>query len=118
MREEYKTPLQQQAHSIIMDAIKNEIPCIIDLKHDGVELSSYQDVVGIYQILGLYMSNYADINGRTGLKIMSEKTKEDNGSLFIDWKKVNRISISSSYTGMPTDRYHLKIDNLTINFLK
>lgn len=110
---DYKTPMQILAHSIIMDAIEKEIPCSVSFEEDGTSLHSYQDRVGIYQILALYMSNYADINGVTGLRFLNAKTKEDQGCVFIDWNKARSISINKHY-----DRYLLKIGRLTINFLK
>lgn len=118
MKEDYKTPTQVLVHSIIMNAIEKEIPCIVSLEENGTSLESYQDRIGIYQILALYTSNYTDIDGVTGLRLMNEKTKEEQGSLFINWKKASRISINSSYSGLPNERYLIQIGNLKINFLK
>jgi len=118
MERDYKTPTQQLAHSIIMNAIEKETPCIVTLEENGTELSSYQDRVGIYQILGLYMSNYADINGVTGLRLMNEKDKTEQGSLFINWKKASSITVGTTYNGLPNNRHYIKIGNLKINFLR
>lgn len=111
--EDYKTPMQILAHSIIMNAIEKEVPCSVIFEENGTSLESYQDRIGIYQILALYMSNYADINGVTGLRLMNAKDKAEQGSLFINWNKANNITVTKHY-----ERYLIKIGNLTINFMK
>lgn len=101
------------AFGILIEAINAKTPCMITSSYSGVSMHSYQDKIGIHQILQLYMTNTADIDGVMGLRFLSAKDEREEGSLFIDWKKVRRVNINQD-----SGRYLVKIDHLEINFLK
>lgn len=108
----YNTKIQELAHKIILTSIEERTPVIIRFENKGTSIYSYQDRIGTRQVLDLYMNNYSDIDGVTGLRWSSEKEDADGGSIFIDWKKVRNITISQN------DRVFLKIDDVEFNFVK
>jgi len=108
----YNTEIYKLAHKILMKAIEEKTSVIVNQKNDnGVSSYFYQDKLGIPAYLELYMSNYADVDGKMGLSVICQKSFTSNGSIFINFNKVKTLEISKHY-----ERYLLKIDDITFNF--
>lgn len=95
-----------------MDGIKQEIPVIITSKNKGITSSFYEDKVGVYAIIDLYMDNYVDLNGKMGLSIKHMKTNISLGSILLDFNVITSASISYHY-----ERILIKLEDIEFNFI-
>lgn len=108
----YKTEIYDLIHKKLMDAIEQKIPVIITSKGKGVNSSFYEDKVGIYSVIELYMKNYADIDGKMGLSIKNEKTNNSVGAMFLNFNTITSASISYHY-----ERVLIKLEDIEFNFI-